>query len=381
MIEFFIIIGLFFYNFFPTTSITLRFTLLLVFLFACLFQKRFHTVNNIRKLIFISIVTIFLILYHGLAVGKDFFIFCFGILSTSYFAKKHSFTNNIIYKYLFYVIIPLSIFNFLLYHNVFYLPFTTGHVNIIGKDATKHGTAIIGTLLFIGASFNLIKSKNNLPKKDIIFLIIGIYFVVFSGSRSCVLAIITTIFIYIINRKKYNKTITSICFIAIISSVFFLEYLQEYVHLIKDDFILDFIGAKNFKQHGVTSGRAWLWDYHWDSFINSPYLLGGGRAVIDFRVGDYIPTLRIRALAGSESPYTRIIACNGIIGFFQLGILLYLSYKAIKKENLYATCLIFIIIHNTTMGVDFTNVIGANPIMIYLLYFTSFKNKNLITEE
>ena len=122
MIEFFIIIGLFFYNFFPTTSITLRFTLLLVFLFACLFQKRFHTVNNIRKLIFISIVTIFLILYHGLAVGKDFFIFCFGILSTSYFAKKHSFTNNIIYKYLFYVIIPLSIFNFLLYHNVFYLP-------------------------------------------------------------------------------------------------------------------------------------------------------------------------------------------------------------------------------------------------------------------
>ena len=162
---------------------------------------------------------------------------------------------------------------------------------------------------------------------------------------------------------------------------FFIEYLQDYVYLIKNEYILDLIGAKNFKNYGVTSGRAWLWNYHWDSFVDSPYYLGGGRDVTDFRVNDYIPSLRRKAPAGSESPFTGMIACYGIIALIQFGVLLYLSYNAIKKKNLIATCIIFIAIYNGLMGVDLTNVLYGEPILLYLLFFSSFSSNNKIFHE
>ena len=372
IIEWSIIGGLFFFQFSPITNITVRFIFLLVFLLSCLFQKSFHQINNVRFLILISLTTIFLIFYHGLAVAKDFFIFCFGILSTSYFAKRYPFTGNIIYKFFIYVIIPLSVLNLLLYHNVHYLPFKTGYINIIGNVATKHNTATIGTFLFIGASYNILKFKKEKIIIDYIFLILALYLVVFSGSRSCLLALIATILLYVINLHKFNKAITYIFFVIMISSVFFFEYLQNYVYLIKNEFILDLIKADNFRNYGVTSGRAWLWSYHWDTFINSSFLLGGGREVVDFSVDEYVPFLRMRVPAGSESPFTGLLASCGLIAFIMYGILFYLSFKAIESKNLIATCLIFISIYNTTMGVDLSNVLHYNSIFIYLLYFSSF---------
>lgn len=369
LIERFIIFGLFFFHFLPITNITIRFILLLLLLFSCLFYKSFHQVNYIKSLSFISLITIFLIFYHGIAEGKDYFIYCYGILATSFLARKFIFSSEIIYKYFLYVIVPLGLFNLRLYNNVYYLPFTTGRVNIIGNIATKHDTAIIGTMLFVGAAYNILRTKKYMINKNIIFLLIGCYLVAFSGSRSCLLALIATVFLYIINKYRYKKYITILYFFIMISSVFFMEYVKDYTYLIQNDFILDLIGAENFKNHGVTTGRSWLWDYHWDSFINSSYLLGAGRTATDFTLGDYIPLLRIKAPAACESPYTGMLACNGIFGIFQLSILVFLSCIAIKKEKLLATCIIFLCIYNATMGVDFTNVLQAYPILLYLLYF------------
>lgn len=377
IVECFIIGGLFYYHFLVTDSITLRFIILLGLLLSCLFQKSFHQVNNVRNLIFITIISIFLIIYHGLSEAKDFFIFCFGILSTSYLSRKYKFSGNLIYKFFIFVIIPLSIKNLILYGNVSYLPFSTGRINIIGNVATKHGTALVGTILFVGAIYNLLKSRGNLLKKDIFFLVISCYFIFFSGSRSCLMALIATIILYIINYYKYRKIVTGVYFFIMILGVFFMEYMQDYVFLIKNEWVLDIINADNFKQHGVTTGRAWLWKYHWDSFINSPYLLGGGRDVVDFRVGDYIPFLRMRANAGSESPFTGMLACNGLIAFIQFGIIISLVYNAINKKNLLATCIIFIAIYNTIMGVNLTFVLSADAMLLLLLYFASFRNENV----
>lgn len=372
-IEFLILIGFFFFHFFPSTSITAKFILLFTILLSCILEKSFHKINNIRFLALTSIIVVFLTVYHGMAVAKDYFIFCFGIISTLYFAKKYTFTGDIIYKYFIYIIIPLSIINLFTYNNVYYLPFTTGRVNIIGKDMTKHGTAIIGIVLFIGAIYNLLKLKRIAYCKDLIFLLIGLYLVAFSGSRSCLLTLLATAILYAINRKKYKKIITSIYFFGLIFLVFFMEYIQDYVYLINNEFILDLIGADSFKRHGVTSGRAWLWNYHWDCFINSPFLLGGGRVTTDFNLGDYIPFLRIKAPAASESPYTGMVACYGLFAFLQIGILVYLSAYAIKKRNILATCIIFVAIYNTTMGVNLTDVLHADTIFFYLLYYSSFK--------
>ena len=371
-IEWSLILGLFYFQFCPIPNITVRFILLFLLLISAFFNQSFYQVNNIRCFIFIFLLTIFLSLYHGLTEAKNFFIFCFGILSASFFSRKYSFSGTIIYKYFFYVIVPLSILNYLLYHNVYYLPFTTGYVNIFGKDITKHSTAIIGTLLFIGAVYNILKNFKRIQLVDIIFIILGFYFVAFSGARSCLLALIGTIILFIINMNKYKTNITIIYFIVMFVLVYFAEYVQNYVHLIDNEFILDLIGAKNFKTYGVTSGREWLWNYHWDAFVDSPYLLGRGKEVTDFTVNDYLPSLRRKAPAGSESPFTGMLACYGIIALFQFGILIFLSYKAIKKKNLLATCIIFIAIYNGLMGVYFIDVLQAYPILLYLLYFSSF---------
>jgi hypothetical protein len=378
IIEYFIIGGLFFYQFVPTGSITLKFVILFCFLLSCLFQKSFHQIYNVRRFVVIVFISVILFFYHGLLEAKDYFILSFGILSLFYYGTKYHFSGNIIYKYFIYVIIPLSLLNFILYKNVYYTPFSTGCVNIIGNDATKHGTAVIGTVLFVGALYNILKSNRNSIKKDVIFLILSFYLVGFSGSRSYLLALIATIFLYYINKKRYKKKITIVYFFTMFSLVFFMEYLQNYVYLIKNDFILDLINAENFKQHGVTTGRAWLWKYHWDSFANSPYLLGGGREVTDFFVNEYIPSLRMNAKAGSESPFTGMLACYGIFGFFFLSILVFMSYFAIKKENLIATCIIFISIYNSTMGAKLTSVLHGDAILIYLLYFSSFHNNSNI---
>lgn len=374
-IERLIILGLFFFQFVPISNITIRFIVLFVFLLSCLFNKHFYGEYNKRYLTFIISITIFLSFYHGLAEAKDFFIFCFGILSTYYFSTNYSFSGNIIYKYFLYVIIPLSLFNFFVYQNVFYLPFTNGQVNILGGESTKHGTALIGTVLFVGAGYNILTAKSIIRRIDIIFLIIGIYLVIFSGSRSCLLALFATIFLYMINRNKYRKFFTIVYFYAMIILVFFMEYIQDYVYLIDSEFILDLIHVENFERHGVTSGRAWLWGYHWDCFINSSYLLGSGRDSTDLFLGDFIPSLNMVAKAGSESPYTKLIACYGIIGFFMLCILIYLSHKAINKENKVATCIVFVCVYNTVMGVDLTNVLMADPILLYILYYSSFNTR------
>ena len=380
IIEWSLLIGLFYFQFVPTYKISIRIILLLFVLLSCLVQKNFYQINNFRYFIVISVVTVFLTFYHGLAEAKDFFIYCFGILSISYFSKRYTLTSTLIYKYFYYVIIPLSFLNFLRYNNVFYFPFNTGHINIFGGAATKHATAITGTLLFVASGYNLFKRKEMKSLIDIIFLTFGIYLVLFSGSRSCLLALIATIILYIINCKRYKKLTTVIYFSILVLLVFYLEYLQNYIYLIKNDFILDIINAENFKHYGVTSGRSWLWEYHWNSFINSPYLLGGGRSVTDFFVGDYIPSLRMKALAGCESPYTGILACYGILGFFHLGILFYLAYKAIINENILATCIIFICVYNAVMGVDLTNILQAEPILLFLLYFSAFKKDCVVYE-
>ena len=378
--EYFLILGLFFFQFSPISSITIRFALLLILLLSCLFYKNFHVINNVRFLIVTFVISVFLIFYHGIAEAKDYFITCFGFVSLSYFSNKFNFTGNIVYKYFLYVILPLSIINLFLYNNITYLPFDTGQVNIVGGNSTKHATATIGTILFVGAGYNILKFKRCISKIDIIYLVVSIYLVVFSGSRSCLLALLTTLVIYIINYKKFRKLITSIFFCVMLLSVFFMEYIKEYVYVVNNDFILDLIHADDFKQYGVTSGRAWLWNYHWNSFVHSPFLLGDGRSATDFIMNQYIPSLGIKAPAASESPYTGMLACYGLLSFFPFFILIYLTLIAIIKNNLLATCIIFICIYNTLMGVYLTSVMHADAILMFILYFSSYKRTDLDSE-
>ena len=159
-----------------------------------------------------------------------------------------------------------------------------------------------------------------------------------------------------------------------------MEYIKDYVYIVNNEFILDLIHADDFKQHGVTSGRAWLWNYHWNSFIESPFLLGAGRDATDFIINQYIPSLGIKAPAASESPYTGMLACYGLLSLFPYLVLIYLSLMAILKKNLLATCIIFICIYNTLMGVYLTSVLHADAILMFLLYFSSYKRTILDCE-
>lgn len=260
-------------------------------------------------------------------------------------------------------------------------------INICAGESTKHGTAVIGYLLFIASLYQFTQEKLN--KKTISFFLFSIYLIFFSTSRSVALSTAYVLIFYMINYKKIKIKVSLSFFFIIICSTFLLENLSSYTQLIGHNDILNkFIRADNFDNSiGVTSGRSWLWEYHWKTFLNTNFI-GGGREAIDFKVNDFIPTINEVAKAGSESPLTGMLACYGVLGFIPLFLYFYLFYYAIKKRNLIGSCIILGNIYNALTGVNLLHCLNSTNILLYLLYFQSFyiskynlKSKTILTYE
>lgn len=206
----------------------------------------------------------------------------------------------------------------------------------------------------------------------------GGYFIFFSSSRSAVLAALATLLMLAVNWNGLKKWLTWTLFFVFNLSTYFLELLQGYTRYLNHiPVISEFIHIENFdKTAGVTSGRAWLWKYHMDTFLKYP-IFGGGREYTDFAVNDYIGRLGENAHAGSESPFTGMLACNGIIGVIQICLTIFLFQRAVKAKNVLGTTIMFCCIYNTTMGMNYLNNRGV-CILIIALYFMSFYDNRLL---
>ena len=356
----------------PTESRTIRLIPLLLLSISCSIKKSFWTKNRKKYCLGCIPLIIFSSFVHGIFPAKDLFIILFMLVSLQYMGEQYSIRHsNYVYLFFTHIIIPISIISYFVKGGVTYIP-EDMTINIFGYDSTKHDTAIIGYLLFVASGYNIYYNHSS-KKKNIFYFFLSIYITFFSGSRSCLLALIATILLYLINLRQIRVWISTVFFICIIFLSYSLEELKQYSFLIEENSIIRKIAkVENFNQHGVTSGRAWLWKYHWSKFIESNYI-GSGREFTDFRVGDYVPTTNEIAPAGGESPYTNYLACYGLLGIMLLIFFFFLFYHALTRKNIIGTCIIFCAIYNTMLGCNLTDPTHPVTFLAYLLYFSSFK--------
>lgn len=362
----------------PTSSATIKSIPFIVLFFYCLTQKKFLN-DRLYSLLFGGCIVLSFIIFlvHGILEAKDYFFLLYGVLCLKYLSPRYSINSSDLYKYYFYILVPISIFTYFTQGGrLSYIPDANMSINICAGQSTKHGTAIIGYLLFIASLYQFDVNRINsfkISRQNFIFFIFSFYLIFFSTSRSVLLSTIYVFIFYVINYKKLYPIRSFIFLFLIIFSTFFLENLTLYMQYLGDNsFINQIIKSENFETSaGVTSGRAWLWNYHWNVFVNTDFI-GGGRSSVDFKVNDFISGINEIARAGSESPITGLLACYGIFGIIPNLLYIYLFYYSIRKNNLIGGCIILGSIYNALTGINLLHSLSSTNIILFLLFFQSF---------
>lgn len=344
----------------------------------CLLRHNFW--NRMRKRYVFATLSLCVITFaaHADMSAKDLFVYLFGIICTMYISERHLTPPQFIYKYFIIIVLPLSVLNIARGLPVSWVPDSNMAINILGYG-TKHGTATVGFLLFIASLCNIYLKRHigirwKRFRKDLFFFGLSFYLVFFSTSRSIFMCMGGVMLLLLINWKNFRPRTTITVATLLIVAVYLLENLSAYADVLAENEIIgQFLHTENFgREYGVTSGRSWLWAYHLAVFFsNLPF--GGGREVVDFRVGDWIGTLGEEAHAGSESFYTGILACYGLIGVILILLHISLFLRAIKVKNVIGACIIFASIYATVTGEGLVSLYDDRSIMLFLLYFSSFQ--------
>lgn len=357
----------------PIDSATLRAFPFFILCLYCLTKRKFWNDFRLQLLSFLFVSSVLTLGFHGLLETKDLMLFFICLCGISYMSEQFEFKPKYLYVFFACFILGSSFYHMLIGDNVTWIP-QDGVINIFGVG-TKHGTALAGVILLLPTLSYLFEKYKRLQvrysvKKLYMLLAISLYLVVFSSSRSVTLAVIMLCFYLWMNRKQFRKKLSVFIFIVCNLSVFFMEYVSNYVSYINEiPWLSEFVHTDNFEQFGVTSGRAWLWGVHMNSFFTSPWLMGGGRAVTDFFVDDWLPWLGMQAKAGSESVYTGYLACYGLVGLGIILIQIRLFVNAVKRKATLASAIMFFMIYNTTMGESLVTPYFYDGILCYFLYF------------
>lgn len=128
---------------------------------------------------------------------------------------------------------------------------------------------------------------------------------------------------------------------------------------------------------GITSGRSWLWAYHWNLLVGSHYL-GVGKDGIDIKLGELTNTGEI-APGATESPATFLLAAYGPLGVILISIYFYMFLKALRKQKIFAILLMAMAISLLIgSGINMFVFIDPYSMLFLLLYFNSMKNSNCL---
>jgi hypothetical protein len=336
------------------------------------FYKRRFIIPVVLFTVILCLISLSL---HGILAAKDLFISLGGLLCAQYYVSKHRFNPQIIFMVYLLILIPQFFYDSIVYggDDLKYIPVGENwYLNVITSDSTKHDTCVLGFLLLSASAFyGIMKRKMNLYHWG--FIILGLYFIIFSGSRGGLMALLSAVFVYYLNKSKVRKGVTILSIILIIAFVYGIEiFMDSFISIgRKDSIIAEFLKVESFQNHGVSAGRMWLWVYHLQEFITSHYL-GGGREVIDFTVGDFVKGEV--AEAGSESPFTALLACYGIIGILLIMVYFGMFVYALNRKNRFAVFITTIaLIQTIATGINYFSFMTYNSVLFFNLYFASLE--------
>jgi len=234
----------------------------------------------------------------------------------------------------------------------------------LGNQAGPAVTGFLSLLILIANYF-----YNNRMHSKYFFILISVYFLIFSGSRSALICsflfLLFVIFSYNIKFRdrgiyKLIAFLAVILFIILSCNPSFLlkfnidnEYLSSYIFRVKNAALL------TEEKFLAKLARPIIWNQHFKIFLTNP-LIGVGR----FSLYDYFSDT---VASGSESMLTIFLARDGMLLFFLVAFLYQLIKRALKEKDLaqYSFSISFIILLISYGSFCFTH----NYIFLMMLAF------------
>lgn len=358
-----------------------------ILLIFCLINKDFYK-GDISKIFFILLLCCVSLFIYDLSSSITLFYLFVGLLSCEYLANKYIIRKEFIYRLFLYVCIPVSLLSFILgpYSSIentnplSYIPVSNNEwkINVLSWGATIHGTSLIGLLIFLVSLYNIgVLQKDKWI--DNIFLVLGVYFVVFSGSRGGYITFFLILILFYINRKRIYVFYSCFILLTTIVVTYSMELLHDYVNISSTSQLVNSLLKLDYwdSTSGITSGRSWLWAYHWNLLVGSHYL-GVGKDGIDIKLGELTNTGEI-APGATESPATFLLAAYGPLGVILISIYFYMFLKALRKQKIFAILLMAMAISLLIgSGINMFVFIDPYSMLFLLLYFNSMKNSNCL---
>ena len=233
-----------------------------------------------------------------------------------------------------------------------------------------HFSSVLGSLILVFGIYGISKKESLIINFSMVAA--GLYLVIFAKSRTSLLATLISLLLGMLFTRKRQVALFLATLLSVVSIYFIVPLIQDNPNLISGvantSFARSFIKLEATEAaYGISSGRQWLWAYHLNLFKKN-ILTGASRQLTAFEVGDKIEGGR--ALAGSESFLTYVLARYGIWGISYHIFFLLLLWKSIRSNNK-EFYLLMVYSISSCVGISLLgNTYGAHNVVIYLYIFT-----------
>ena len=188
----------------------------------------------------------------------------------------------------------------------------------------------------------------NHGKSKIFFLVLSLYYLIFSGSRTALIILLVVMFFIIVSKKiEFRNRFFYKIFPIVAIVVFVLTlYAPNIFMQIKTNnvFVNTFIfrseeGLDSSDELSESINRTIIWERHMDQFFIHP-MIGSGSSFENEELSASLGS------TGSESLLTRIIARDGSLSLLFLSFLLLMFVKAValKDRLMYSVNIVFCIL-------------------------------------
>jgi len=199
----------------------------------------------------------------------------------------------------------------------------------LGAYESPLGTGLLSLLTLI---FNYF--YNNKKYSKTFFILIPLYFIIFSGSRITLICLFIGILLFLIDKIYRFRNSYIYKLLPILILAFFISFVSNPVFLLKYYSNDDLINTYIFHEKNDLSeelfierlARSNIWKEHFVIFLTNP-IMGVGK----YTIYDYFPNAKT---SGTESALTYLLARDGIMVIFLIIFLYRLIVKALKENNL-----------------------------------------------
>ena len=214
--------------------------------------------------------------------------------------------------------------------------------------------------------FNIRSIPTNLIHIIVLFFLAIL--VILTGSRTSIYSIIfifSALFFEGFRPFKNNIFRFFITFLFFVLTYAIVFYLEDFFSIIDSGYLSDLIGVERIGNNW-SSGREWLWSYHFELFYNN-MAFGVNSETLDWELGDTLPN-DVIAFGGSESLYSKFLASDGLLGILKIYVYIHIVLLALKKGSYFAYLVASVLlITNSSLS-----VLGNSYNLHYILYSIFF---------